>query len=49
MNIDIIFRNLVKCKKKKKKKKKKKIGGIHLNTCILATEGPKEPKLKSND
>ena len=40
MNIDKVFRNWVKMQK---------IGGIHLNTCILATEGPKEPKLKSND
>ena len=39
MNTDKIFRN---CSKMQKI-------GIDLNTCILDTEGPKEPKLKSND
>ena len=41
MNIDKIYRNCGKMQNK--------IGGIHLNTCVLATEGPKEPKFKSND
>ena len=41
MNINKIFRNLGKMQKK--------LGGIHLNTCFLATEGPRESKLKSND
>ena len=27
----------------------KKIRGIHLNPCVLATEGPEELNLKSND
>ena len=41
MNINNILKNCGKMRKK--------LGGIHLNACILATEGPKEPKLKSND
>ena len=41
MNINKIFWNWGKIQKKS--------GGVPLNTCILATEGPKESKLKSND
>ena len=41
MNIYKILGIGVKCREK--------LGGIHSNTCILATEGPKKPKLRSND